>query len=47
MTDEKDVVASEQPMGDLIQLPNGTLQNTPYLGMTAGKAAPLVKKQIG
>jgi hypothetical protein len=44
---EEPIVISEQPMGDLITLPNGTLQNVPYTGMTAAKAAALVKKQIG
>jgi len=43
----EETVPEEQPMGDTIQLPNGTLQNTPFGGVTAAKAAALIKKQIG
>jgi len=36
-----------QLMGDLIILPGGGMQVTPYAGLTAAKAAALVQKQVG
>ena len=46
-TNKDELPVEGQPMGDLIQLPSGQYQVTPYLGLTAAKAAALVPKQVG
>lgn len=42
----KTIPFEEIPMGDLIQTSTG-YQLTPFLGLTAAKAAALVAKQVG